>query len=56
MSGLSLSFDQLVKHTRNVRLHLIVQVMSFLVTSSVSSASPALLVQTSISTSPRSSA
>jgi sodium/bile acid cotransporter 7 len=34
MSGLSLSFDQLVKHTRNVRLHLIVQVMSFLVTSS----------------------
>jgi hypothetical protein len=56
VSGLSLSFDQLVKHTRNVRLHLIVQVMSFLVTSSVSSASPALLVQTSISTSPRSSA
>jgi sodium/bile acid cotransporter 7 len=35
MSGLSLSFDQLVKHTRNVRLHLIVQVMSFLVTSSI---------------------
>ncbi|RSH80830.1 hypothetical protein EHS25_006999 [Saitozyma podzolica] len=35
VSGLSLSFDQLVKHTRNVRLHLIVQVMSFLVTSSI---------------------
>jgi sodium/bile acid cotransporter 7 len=33
VSGLSLPFDKLVKHARNLRLHLIVQTMSFLVTS-----------------------
>lgn len=32
-SGLTLPFDKLVKHARNLRLHIIVQVISFLVTS-----------------------
>jgi sodium/bile acid cotransporter 7 len=35
VSGLSLPFDKLLQHTRNIRLHLIVQAMSFLVTSAV---------------------
>ena len=34
-SGLTLPFDQLVKHARNIRLHVIVQVTSFLLTSAV---------------------
>jgi sodium/bile acid cotransporter 7 len=34
-SGLTLPFDQLVKHAKNIRLHLIVQVTSFLITSAV---------------------
>lgn len=35
VSGLALPFDKLLYHSRNLRLHLIVQVMSFLVTSAV---------------------
>ena len=35
VSGLSLPFDQLVRHARNIRLHIIVQITSFLVTSAV---------------------
>jgi sodium/bile acid cotransporter 7 len=35
ISGLSLPFDKLVKHAKNIRLHLIVQTYSFLITSSV---------------------
>lgn len=35
ISGLSLPFDKLVKHARNIRLHLIVQTYSFLFTSAV---------------------
>ncbi|WWD17583.1 hypothetical protein CI109_102024 [Kwoniella shandongensis] len=35
VSGLSLPFDKLRYHAKNIRLHLIVQIMSFLVTSSV---------------------
>ena len=34
-SGLSLPFDKLVKHARNIRLHLIVQITSFFLTSAV---------------------
>jgi sodium/bile acid cotransporter 7 len=34
-SGLTLPFDKLVKHARNIRLHVIVQITSFLITSSV---------------------
>jgi sodium/bile acid cotransporter 7 len=34
-SGLTLPFDKLVKHARNIRLHIIVQITSFLITSSV---------------------
>lgn len=34
-SGLTLPFDKLVKHARNIRLHIIVQVTSFLLTSAV---------------------
>lgn len=35
ISGLSLPFDKLLKHAKNLRLHLIVQTYSFLITSSV---------------------
>lgn len=35
VSGLSLPFDKLLKHAKNLRLHLIVQTYSFLFTSSV---------------------
>ncbi|KAK8858959.1 hypothetical protein IAR55_003191 [Kwoniella newhampshirensis] len=35
VSGLSLPFDKLLYHAKNIRLHLIVQIMSFLVTSSI---------------------
>lgn len=34
-SGLTLPFDKLVKHARNIRLHIIVQITSFLITSAV---------------------
>jgi sodium/bile acid cotransporter 7 len=34
-SGLTLPFDKLLKHARNIRLHVIVQVTSFLITSAV---------------------
>jgi sodium/bile acid cotransporter 7 len=34
-SGLTLPFDKLVKHARNLRLHVIVQITSFLITSAV---------------------
>ncbi|KAK1922339.1 putative sodium bile acid cotransporter [Papiliotrema laurentii] len=34
-SGLTLPFDKLVKHARNIRLHIIVQLTSFLLTSAV---------------------
>jgi sodium/bile acid cotransporter 7 len=34
-SGLTLPFDKLVKHARNIRLHIIVQITSFLLTSAV---------------------
>jgi sodium/bile acid cotransporter 7 len=34
-SGLTLPFDKLVKHAKNIRLHIIVQTSSFLLTSSV---------------------
>lgn len=34
-SGLSLPFDKLLKHARNIRLHLIVQIFSFFFTSAV---------------------
>lgn len=34
-SGLTLPFDQLLRHAKNIRLHLIVQVTSFLITSAV---------------------
>lgn len=34
-SGLTLPFDKLVKHAKNIRLHIIVQITSFLLTSAV---------------------